>query len=270
MAIVDLNGVRLGYDDEGAGPPLVLVHGSWTNRHGWDRVAPKLARRFRVLRHDRRGHSESGPAQGTLDEDAVDIAALAEHLRLGPFHLACSSQGGVIGLKLAAARPDLVRSIVCHEPPLTSIVPPDAADRTKVEQALATEGVVDLIDAGEHESAARLFVEEVAFGPGTWDRMPRAMRSMFIENADTFAEEQRDPSARELDVDGLRRFPGRALLTTSENSPEWPRVVFRYLSEILPRVERHVYASAGHNPQGTAPDQYVDVVGGFIARAEAR
>jgi pimeloyl-ACP methyl ester carboxylesterase len=268
MPVANVNGVRLAYEDEGSGPPLVLVHGSWTNRHGFDLVAPGLSERFRVVRHDRRGHSESEAAEGTLQDDAADIAALAEALDLGPFHVACSSRGGVIGLKLAAAQPDVVSSIVCHEPPLTAIVPKDAPQWPQIEAQLANETrVVEMIDAGDHEGAARFFVDEVAFGRGAWDRMTRFLRGMFVENAATYSGEYRDPDVHRVDTDALSKYPGRALLTTSDDSPPWFGVVIEHLAEVLPRVERHVYRGGGHNPQGSRPQEYIDVVGDFVARA---
>jgi pimeloyl-ACP methyl ester carboxylesterase len=268
MPVADVNGVRLAYEDEGSGEPLILVHGSWTNRHSWDRVASRLAERFRVVRHDRRGHSESSAASGTLEDDAADIAALADHLGLGPFHLVCSSRGGVIGLKLAAARPDLVRSIVCHEPPLLGVFSRDEAEGDLVEQLVAGEGhVVEMIEKGEHEAAARVFVERVAFGPGAWERFPRFIRQTFVENAETFAEEYRDPDVYSVDFEALRDFSGPVLLTASEDSPQWFGLIIDRLDEILPRVERHEYRGAGHNPQGNASEEYVRVVGDFVARA---
>lgn len=268
MPVASINGVRLAYEDEGSGVPLVLVHGSWTNRHSWDRVAPPLAERFRVVRHDRRGHSESESTPGTLDDDAADIAALAEHLGLGAIHLACSSRGGVIGLKLAASRPDLVRSITCHEPPLLAALSRDEAATELVDQLVTGEGrVVEMIDKGDHEAAARVFVERVAFGPGAWERFPRFIRQTFIENAGTFAEEYRDPGVYSVDFDALRRFNGPVLLTTSDNSPPWFGAVIDQLAHIFPSVERHEHQGAGHNPQGNAPEKYVRVVEDFVARA---
>ena len=269
MAFVTVNGVQLAYDDVGSGVPLVLVHGSWTNRHGWARVAPGLADRFRVVRHDRRGHSESEEASGTLDDDAGDVVALAEVLQLGMFHLVCSSQGGVIGLKVAASRPDLVRSVVCHEPPLVSILSADSPQRAELADRLSTDAVLAKIDEGEHEEAARLFVDNVAFGPGSWEALPPPARAMFVENAVTFAEEERDPTAWELDLDGLRRFEGPALLSTSDDSLAWPGLVLDALGDVLLRAERHVYRGGGHAPQTTVPDQYVEVVGAFVERADA-
>ncbi|HEX2089212.1 MAG TPA: alpha/beta hydrolase, partial [Actinomycetota bacterium] len=256
------------YDDEGSGTPLVLVHGSWTNRHSWDRVARPFAERFRVVRHDRRGHSESEPASGTLDDDAADIAALAEHLGLRGIHLVCSSRGGVIGLKVAAARPHFVRSIVCHEPPLLGALSRDGADAELVDQLVAGEGlVVEMIEKGDHEAAARVFVERVAFGPGAWERFPRFIRQTFIENAETFAEEYRDPGVYSVDFDALRRFSGPVLLTTSDNSPQWFGAIIDGVAEVIPHVERYVYDGAGHNPQGQSPEEYVRIVGDFVARA---
>ena len=268
MPIASVNSVRLAYEDEGSGTSLILVHGSWTNRRGWDAVAPGLAERFRVVRHDRRGHSESVGAGGTLEDDADDMAALAEALGLGPFHLVCSSRGGVVGLKLAASHPELVRSIVCHEPPLLDIVPEDRPDRRQIDEVVAGEGrVVEIIDAGDHERAARVFVEEIAFGPGTWERLPRFVRKTFIENAETFAEEFRDPGVYGVDVEPLRRFDRPVLLTGSDDSPAWFGVVIDRLAEVLPRAERHVYHGGGHMPQANTADEYVRIVGDFVSRA---
>ena len=49
MPTAVFNGVKLYYEEAGSGQPLVLVHGSWTDHHSWDLVAPSLAERFRVV-----------------------------------------------------------------------------------------------------------------------------------------------------------------------------------------------------------------------------
>jgi pimeloyl-ACP methyl ester carboxylesterase len=50
-----VNGVRLLVEESGEGDPLVLVHGSWSDRQGWAFVEEDLARSFRVTSYDRRG-----------------------------------------------------------------------------------------------------------------------------------------------------------------------------------------------------------------------
>lgn len=263
MARIRVNDVDLAYEREGSGSPLVLVHGSWTDRHGWDRVAAGLARDFTVVRYDRRGHSESERAPGTTRDDVRDLGALIEALDLAPAHLAGSSFGGVIGFHLAASSPELLRSLVSHEPPMTGLV------RGVVEEALDREkAVIAQIEEGDHEGAARRFVDEVAFGPGTWEQLPDPLRATFVRNAATFAEEYHDPEARSVDLDALRTFERPVLLSQGSASPQWFGHMIEKLAEVLPNVSRHLYAGAGHMPQGTHADQYVEVVGRFLREAD--
>ncbi|HEY6212538.1 MAG TPA: alpha/beta fold hydrolase, partial [Vicinamibacterales bacterium] len=90
MPITTINGVRLYWEQQGDGAPLVLVHGSWGDHHNWDAVVPQLSRSFRVFTYDRRGHSQSErlAAQGHVDEDVADLAAFITAQRLAPVHLA--------------------------------------------------------------------------------------------------------------------------------------------------------------------------------------
>ena len=127
MPETEANGVRLYYEIHGGGEPLVLVHGSWVDATRWHFVVPGLAESFRVLVYDRRGHSRSErpDAPGSVDEDGDDLAALLETLDLAPAHVVTSSYGGNIALRLATRRPELFRSLSCHEPPLWSLLEGD-------------------------------------------------------------------------------------------------------------------------------------------------
>src|SRR5574338_501295 len=121
MSTATINGVRLAYEIAGDGDiPLVLVHGSWVSRRSWDLVVPSLAESFRVVTYDRRGHSESERSmeQGSVDEDAADLASLIEYLGLAPAWVAGNSFGASITLRLAGKRPHLLRGVIAHEPPL--------------------------------------------------------------------------------------------------------------------------------------------------------
>src|SRR5258706_4047751 len=110
MPTTIINGVRLFWEHIGdGGASLVLVHGSWGNHHNWDAVVPGLARSFRVLTYDRRGHSQSERpgGQGHVEEDVADLASLIEEVGDGPAHIAGNSFGAAIVLRLAGERPDL-------------------------------------------------------------------------------------------------------------------------------------------------------------------
>lgn len=274
MEFVRVNGVRIAYESTGDGPvPLVLVHGSWGSHHNWDPVVPGLVPHFRVVTYDRRGHSSSErlSGQGSFDEDVADLAALIEHLRAAPAWVVGNSAGAVITLQLAAARPDLLRGIVVHEPPLWSLSPqgsPEAAAYEAVERGPLAE-VARRISAGDHAGAAELFVDAVAFGPGSWVRLPEGMRRTFIENAPTFLDEENDPDARTIDEAALARYHGPVLLTSSDRSPPVFRPVLTRLAELLPKAERVVYAGAGHIPHVTHPEAFVHKVMAFMSRSNS-
>jgi pimeloyl-ACP methyl ester carboxylesterase len=262
-----VNGVELYWQSSGEeGDPLVLVHGSWGDHHGWDRIVPALARSFRVLTYDRRGHSGSGrpAAPGRVREDVADLGALVEHLDLAPAHILGSSFGGSIVLRLASARPDLFRSLLVHEPPLLGLLEEPAARamlRTAEERVRA---VLTLLENELIEAGARQFMETIAFGPGAWAELPDELRRTFIFNAPTFLDEQRDPEWLTLDLPGLARFSRPALLTQGDRSESFFPLIVDKLAGVLPRAQRRTLPGAGHVPQLTHPEAYVDTVRSFI------
>jgi pimeloyl-ACP methyl ester carboxylesterase len=264
MPKTEANGVRLYYEIHGGGDPLVLVHGSWADATRWRFVVPGLAESFRVLVYDRRGHSRSErpDAPGSVDEDGDDLAALLETLQLAPAHVVTNSYGGSIALRLATRRPEIFRSLSCHEPPLWSLLECDPEMQEILQQgARSLDAVGRRIADGDHEGAAQQFVEEVAFGPGAWENeLPPDMRAVFTHNAPTFLDELQDPKQLRIDEDALSHLDLSVWLTQgSESLPAFPAVIDR-LIELIPHATRATIDGAGHVPQLTHPERYVEVV----------
>jgi pimeloyl-ACP methyl ester carboxylesterase len=270
---IEVNGVRLHYELHGEGQPLALVHGSWGDGTNWQLVLPRLAKSFRVLVYDRRGHSRSErpEGQGSVHEDADDLAALLESLELAPAHVVANSYGSNIALRLAAKRPELFRSLSCHEPPLWDLLADDPQVREFRQQQVRTEEAVGKrIAAGDHEGAARQFVDELAFGPGVWDnQLPPEVRAMFVRNAPTYLDELQDPDVYGADLTGLARLPVPLRLTQgSESLAEYALAIDRLL-EAAPQIKRETIAGANHVPQLTVPEPYAETIASFVGEAEA-
>ncbi|MGH2683307.1 MAG: alpha/beta fold hydrolase [Actinomycetota bacterium] len=271
MPHATVNEVSLFYELVGdAGPPMVLVHGSWSDHHGFDRVVGGLAESFRVLVYDRRGHSESDRPlhQGSVQEDGRDLAALLEHLDAWPAHAVASSFGGVISLNLGTLRSDLFRSVVSHEPPLLDVLPSGHPLRAAADDATVRSAQLAEQTEADPEGAARRFVEEVGFGPGSWDQLPRFLRETFVRNAPTFADERRDPGAGWVDLERLKRFPRPILLSKGEVSPPYLHAIVDVLGASVQQAEVKMYAGGGHAPQSTHPEAYVSAVTEFAKRAD--
>lgn len=113
---VPVGGTELVYDHQGAGPPLVLVHGTGTPASTWGGAVGDLAAGgYRVIAYDRRGYGRSThrPVRD-YRVHVADLATLVQHLGT-PAHLVGWSSGGSVALALAAQHPQLCRSVVVIE-----------------------------------------------------------------------------------------------------------------------------------------------------------
>ncbi len=105
-----ITGVRLHYEIEGNGPPLLLLAGMMSDSASWGPLVPALTQSFTVIRPDNRTTGRTLPAEAPagLAEWARDAIALVDHLAIPRFHLVGHSLGGLIGLQLAASAPQRV------------------------------------------------------------------------------------------------------------------------------------------------------------------
>jgi pimeloyl-ACP methyl ester carboxylesterase len=129
---LDVPGATLTYDVRGdlAQRPVLLMIGSPMGASGFPTLASHFEDRT-VVTYDPRG-VERSVRSGELgelspDDHAGDLAALIEHLDAGPVDIFASSGGAVNALALTARRPDLINTLVAHEPPLAGILPDSEA-----------------------------------------------------------------------------------------------------------------------------------------------
>jgi pimeloyl-ACP methyl ester carboxylesterase len=265
-----INETDLYYELTGDGDDtIVLVHGSWTDQQSWQLVVPVLAERHTVLSYDRRGHSRSVASVGHHSprrQHEDDLAALIETLDLGAVHLVGNSYGGSIALGLASRRPDLVRCVIAHEPPLlgaAKLHPPLEADLSDVE--IIVTHVTELLRTGDPEGGARLFVESV-LGPGAWQMLPDDNRQTFVANAATFVDMTADPQWAAVPVPGGVPM----LLTDGDASPSWlPAIVDALAATAYEHAERQTFAGSGHVPHLTDPVCFAASVQSFAATSVA-
>jgi pimeloyl-ACP methyl ester carboxylesterase len=116
----------LVFDVHDAGPvngtPVVLLHGFPQDSRSWDAVSPLLhTRGYRTIAPDQRGYSPGArPRQrrayrnSELTEDVVELIRVAG---LGPVHLVGHDWGAAVAWRVAAQRPDLLRSLTALSVP---------------------------------------------------------------------------------------------------------------------------------------------------------
>ncbi len=94
------DGAKIYYDDQGEGQPILLVHGWLCSSRFWQKNVPELAKAFRVVTLDLRGHGNSSKtlAGQTIREYARDVREIIEHLGLQDAVLVGWSMGGPVVL----------------------------------------------------------------------------------------------------------------------------------------------------------------------------
>ena len=103
----------INYRSEGAGEPLVLIHGVGGDASTWDALVPELAMRFRVIRPDLRGHGRSPllTTPCTAEDLARDVLQVMDRLGVASAGVAGNSLGGQVAQALALLAPQRVRKL---------------------------------------------------------------------------------------------------------------------------------------------------------------
>lgn len=112
---ITIDGMSIHYRDEGAGPILVLVHGTNASLHTWDGWVTALSPHYRLIRMDLPGHglSDSSPKGDYRVTTYVDVLDhFAQAIGLNQFALAGSSMGGDIAWHYALAHPAKVQQLI--------------------------------------------------------------------------------------------------------------------------------------------------------------
>jgi len=113
MPTAQVNGIKLHYETQGSGTPLVFIHGLGSCLEDWEHQLAYFSKRYRVITVDLRGHGRSDkPTAGySMQLFASDIAMLCNALRLEPAHIVGISLGGGIAFQLAVDSPEVVRTL---------------------------------------------------------------------------------------------------------------------------------------------------------------
>lgn len=150
MPSLRVNGTSLHYEDTGlgrTGETIVFAHGLLWNTALFEHQARELADDYRCIRYDHRGQGKSAESDrrsidmGTVTADAI---ALIDELVGKPVHFVGLSMGGFAGLRIAARRPELLRTLALLD---TSADPePDAnVPRYRLLSAIARYGSIRLV-----------------------------------------------------------------------------------------------------------------------------
>lgn len=121
------DGLRIAYEVDDFTDPwtqpdtLLLIHAAMGNSRRWFRWVPRLARRYRVVSFDLRGHGNSQiPPAGmefSLDQLVGDALEVMDLLEVGSAHVVGNSAGGYVAQKMAIHHPGRVKTLAVYGAP---------------------------------------------------------------------------------------------------------------------------------------------------------
>lgn len=176
---------ELSYEDYGgAGPVVLLVHGSPGNGRAWQRVAERLTDRHRVIAPDLPGHGATTPQPADAVPDVAHAATLIEALigAVGaPAVLAGHSYGGVVALAIALRGHVTLGALALLEPVAVSMLRM-AGDREAYESTKAVfDAYIAGVEGGEPHTVRTMV--DFWFGSGAFDRMPEPLKAYMVREA---------------------------------------------------------------------------------------
>jgi pimeloyl-ACP methyl ester carboxylesterase len=123
---IDAPDVKLYYEDEGTGTPIVFLHGFTLDRRMWRRQVEFFKNDYRTIAYDSRGHGKSGcPESNYARADRlIDLHYLVEELMLPRFHIVGLSMGGATALGYAIDYPDTLLSLTLVDTAAGGFQPP--------------------------------------------------------------------------------------------------------------------------------------------------
>jgi pimeloyl-ACP methyl ester carboxylesterase len=269
MPFADVNGVRLYYESAGAGPAVVFVHGFGCGIRSWDPQTQALARAYRVVAYDVRGHGLSdAPADAAAYSQPIsveDLRGLLTALGIPRAAVVGLSMGGNIALNFALAHPTMVSALVVAD---TGAGSDGTGDWVAAAQAFAR-----ALDAGGTEAfadmamASPLFARYCARGPEA-QRFIRAC--LMTHRARGVAHTAREVLAKRPTLyaleGALARLRVPTLLIVGEDD-EPCRKVHDFMARTIPGAVSVVVRGTGHLSNLESPAEFNALTERFLAKA---
>lgn len=252
---------EIAYWVSGAGPPLVLVHGSGVSDHRrWDigGVRAALAERATVYALDRRGRGESGDATAySLDREVEDVVAVVESVDESVTLLG-HSYGANIALE-ASLRTDSIDKLVLYEPGI-------AVGDHEISSADAVAEMNEHLSEGRNEEALVVFLRDIGkLAPEETDAF-RADPSWQdrVKGAHTLPREEQAIAEHELRPVRFTDMAAPTLLLSGGESPDLYTDATQAVHEALPNSRIATFEGQRHVAMNNDPERFVDEVLAFV------
>ena len=261
------NGIRVYYEEEGEGPPMVWAHGLFGTLHDWDETIASFRGRYRVVAYDARGHGRSEvpdrPEAYSHDIIIEDMRGVLDALGIARAVIGGHSMGGNVALNFALRYPERCLAVI---PVSTGAGSTDSQWWHDLMGGLADmavrEGMAAVLEEmrkmpnwasalGQSRLGDRIRQQALDSSPGA---MASTIRGALMKR----------PSIFQLESE-LRKMPVKAQLVAGElDTPVIEASGF--MARQIPEVSLEIIPGVGHYPHLEAPEVFLPLVKRFLDR----
>lgn len=259
---LEFQGTDLHYRDEGAGEPILLIHGTFSSLHTWDRFVEIARDTLRCVRLDLPGFGLSGPIETEDYSDGNMIAAfeqLRQNLGLSQWWVAGNSLGGRLAAAYAAEHPQHIKGYVLIDP---SALPDirkraginESGERPFIIKLASTPILNNLIRYVTPRGMIRNNIRQVYGNP---DLVTDALIQRYMDmqlregNRDAVVSRLEQPALYQGSAEPLRNLPG--LLIWGGKDTWIPPVQADWWQNVVPDIKNEKKESLGHVPMEEDP-----------------
>ena len=242
---------------------VVLLHSSASSSRQWQSLAATLAPRHVAHAVDLYGHGARAPWPGpgalTLEDEATLVVPLLA--AGGGGHLVGHSYGAAVALKVAALRPDLVRSLAVYEPVFFAWLEDNPM------QAIAG-AIRSDVERGDAAAAARRFVDFWS-GEGAWNSTPPGAQQSIVGRMPAVAAQFHAVFEEPLRVGDLSALAMPMLFLSGSRTVAVTRRLAAIARHALAHARHEVLRGLGHMGPVTHASQFNSRVATFLAQHAA-
>lgn len=251
---VRANGLNIYYIVQGAGEPLILLHGGAFTSQMWEPHMAVFAKHFQVIALDSRGHGNTDNPAGTLSYHGMadDVAAFIRTVRLNKPYVCGWSDGGQIALDIGMRYADLVRGLV-----ISAACYRFSEGYVNWAKALGMEGPgrvnTDYIEREMPDLALKWRELHAPRGPGYWKTLLTQLSSLWLTPVGYTSRDFAMIGAPTLILSG-----DRDTLVPIEDAVE--------LFRLIPWAELGIIPNAPHSFPETRVELFTDLILDFLSR----
>jgi pimeloyl-ACP methyl ester carboxylesterase len=266
--IEDVRG-HIDYDEEGSGPTIICVPGSWGTRSAWRGVIAALGGRYRVVTTSLLGYGGTAERRSGTD---VSIAHEAEIIEAvirragGPVHLLGHSYGGTACLTVALRGRAALMSLSVIESAAMNLLR-RAGDTALYEEVIAfRDAYFQAFESGDKESARQVI--DLHDGDGSFDALPSRVRDYIIATTATNILDWRSALDFDASLSAYSDIVIPTLVIRGERGHPYVARSVELLSGAMPNASLVTVPGAAHSIVSTHAAEVAKLITNHVSNAE--